>query len=84
MTINDPTEFNRELISVYAKHWIPADTETKVGMMYALCLALASSITFLADGDEQQADAACMVAEAHIRNTVQDFITTEKQKKGKN
>ena len=84
MTPQDPTKFNAELIAVYAKHWIPADMETKVGMMYALCLALASSITFLADGDEQQADAACMVAESHIRNTVQDFISTEKQKKGMN
>jgi hypothetical protein len=81
MTPNDPTEFNKELVAIYAKHWIPADTETKVGMMYALCLALASSIVFLADGDEQQADAACMTAEAHIRNTIEDFMSVERKKR---
>ena len=81
MNPNDPTEFNKELLEVYAKHWIPADMEKKVGMMYALCLSLASSIVFLADGDEQQADLAAMTAEAHIRNTIEDFMSIERKKR---
>ena len=81
MTPNDPKEFNKELVALYAKHWIPADMDTKVGMMYALCLSLASSIVFLADGDEQQADIAAMVAEEHIRATIEDFMSVERKKR---
>ena len=80
MQTDDAIAFNADLMSMYAKHWLLGDTETKVGIMYALCLALATSIAFLSEGDEKKADAASMMAEEHIRDAVEDFMRKTKKK----
>lgn len=75
------TEFNATLTSAYEHHWLRSDTDQRVGMMQSLCLAVAASIAFMSECDRKIADTALLIAETHIRNSVEDFINIQNKKR---
>lgn len=78
--ITEDTPFNNELLEIYTRHWSAADGDMKAAIMYALCLALGTSILFVTDGDERKADAATMAVEGHIRAIIAEFVKRQEKR----